>query len=183
MLVMRPAPCGGAARVVARLPSYGLVLRGRREPSRGFTLVEFMVAITVLSILLTLGVPAFSEFLATRRMQAAADVLYAQALFARSEAIKRNVTTVLQVNGGDVEVRQDDASLTVLRATRLPQGIALAPADVRFGANGRTRPLGATLFLSPAPTAGCTASDTLVCPQVAIGAGGEIQVCRDGTCS
>jgi len=71
----------------------------------------------------------------------------------------------------------------VLRTARLPEGIEIGAANVRFGANGRTRPLGAALILEPAPSAGCTASETVVCPRVAIGAGGEIQVCRDGTCS
>lgn len=59
--------------------------------SNGFTLIELMVAITVLGILLGLGVPAFSEIIRNNRTAAQANELLIALSLARSEASKRGL--------------------------------------------------------------------------------------------
>jgi type IV fimbrial biogenesis protein FimT len=154
----------------------------RARPARGFTLIELLAALVVLMLLLTAGTPALSEFLLARRLSAGADVLFASAVFARSEAIKRNATVLLEVDGSAVRVAQDDAAHTPIRSAALPAGLTVAPATLRFGAHGRTRPDGAALELAPAPAGGCVASESLQCPRVRINAGGRIDVCRTASC-
>lgn len=64
---------------------------GQTFPSyRGVTLIELLVAMSVLSILLAVGVPSFSQFTANTRLNSYANILFSHLSLARSEAIKRN---------------------------------------------------------------------------------------------
>lgn len=58
--------------------------------SSGITLVELLVAMSVLSILLAVGVPSFSQFSTSGRLSSYSDTLFSHMTLARSEAIKRN---------------------------------------------------------------------------------------------
>ncbi|MEK6708673.1 MAG: GspH/FimT family pseudopilin [Pseudomonadota bacterium] len=64
-------------------------------PSRGMTLVEVLVALSVLSILLAIGVPAFNQFVISNRLSAYSSDMLSTLTLARSEAIKRNSQVVL----------------------------------------------------------------------------------------
>lgn len=57
--------------------------------AEGVTLIELLVALSVMAIVLTLGVPAFTDFLASNRMTAAANDVVSSLHLARSEALKR----------------------------------------------------------------------------------------------
>lgn len=57
---------------------------------RGFTLLEMMVTLVLLSLLLALAVPPLGELVARNRAQAVAGVLVASLFLARTEAVKRN---------------------------------------------------------------------------------------------
>lgn len=150
--------------------------------TRGFTLIEMMVTIAVLALVLGAATPALSQFVLSRRLSSGAEVLYAGAVLARSEAIKRNTTVLLEAEGSAVRIVQDDAAQTPIRSFTLPAGLQAARATVRFGAHGRTRPDGATLELVAAPPGGCVESATLQCPHVRVSAGGRIDVCRTTSC-
>jgi len=56
----------------------------------GFTLIEVMVAVVVLSVLLSIGVPNFRDFIRNARLSAAANDFISATNLARAEAIKRN---------------------------------------------------------------------------------------------
>lgn len=62
---------------------------------RGFTLVELLIGVVILSILVAIAAPAFNDALATQRLRAATNELRMSISHARSEAVKRNVTTDL----------------------------------------------------------------------------------------
>lgn len=75
------------------------------QPHRasGFTLIEMMVALTILSILLAVGIPSMRSWLTSSRAAAASE-FYAEGLrMARAEALKRNVVSrlVLTTNAGN----------------------------------------------------------------------------------
>ncbi len=59
-------------------------------PSRGFTLLELVLALAVLTVLLAVGVPGFSALADKSTLRGAARALHADLWLARSEAIKRN---------------------------------------------------------------------------------------------
>jgi type IV fimbrial biogenesis protein FimT len=71
----------------------GCVARGKA--SRGFTLVELMVSLTLLGILAALALPSFSEAFLSNRLASFSNSFIASAQLARSEAIKRNASIKL----------------------------------------------------------------------------------------
>ncbi len=70
------------------------------QQNSGFTLVELMVTVAVLAILLGIAIPSFQGTLDKRRLTGAAEQLYADLQYARSEAIKRNTTVRLSFQSG-----------------------------------------------------------------------------------
>jgi len=69
--------------------------------TRGFTLVELMVAVAVVAVLLTLAAPAFYDFILVQRLKSINAQLVTDMQFARSEAVSH------------VERRPDDPTLNV----------------------------------------------------------------------
>jgi type IV fimbrial biogenesis protein FimT len=65
------------------------------ERVTGFTLVELLITIVVVSILLAAGVPAFKDFIKNNRVTAQTNDLVSAIQLARSEALKRGVNTVV----------------------------------------------------------------------------------------
>lgn len=59
-------------------------------PSRGFTLVEMMVAVAVLAILLSIGMPAFGGLIDNQRLDSSVNSLLRSVQFTRSEAVRQN---------------------------------------------------------------------------------------------
>lgn len=67
---------------------------------RGFTLVELMVSLVVLSILLAIGIPSFKSIIADQRVRAATTDLQSALTLARVEAVKRGVVVTLRPASG-----------------------------------------------------------------------------------
>jgi type IV fimbrial biogenesis protein FimT len=56
----------------------------------GFTLIELMITLAVLGVLAAIAAPSFSDILERRKLNGAGEALFANLLFAKTEAIKRN---------------------------------------------------------------------------------------------
>lgn len=56
----------------------------------GVTLIELLTVIAVMTILLLVVIPAFSDLLDRNRLKAATEIMYSDLQFAKTEAIKRN---------------------------------------------------------------------------------------------
>lgn len=69
----------------------------RAFPSRqgGYNLLELMMTLIVAGIVLGVGVPSFSEFMATNRMVSATNDMVTSIHFARTEAVKRRLPVTL----------------------------------------------------------------------------------------
>lgn len=80
------------------------------QRATGMTLVELLTTMLVLAIVLGLGVPAFFNVVDNNRMAAAVNELVASVHFARSEAVKRRVSTTLCASADGVACG-DGASL------------------------------------------------------------------------
>jgi type IV fimbrial biogenesis protein FimT len=63
--------------------------------SRGFTLLELMITVSVMAILLGLAVPTFTDIIRNNRLSAAANDLLHSTQVARSEAVKRQTPVVI----------------------------------------------------------------------------------------
>ena len=78
-----------------------------RRRARGFTLIEIMVAITILSILLAVGIPSMQSWMTSTRATAAAE-FYAEGMrMARAEALRRNVVSRLTLTLNATNGQQD----------------------------------------------------------------------------
>lgn len=62
---------------------------------KGFSLVELMIVISIVSILASLALPSFESFLRKRQMVGASDLFYTSLYLARTEAVKRNSTVTI----------------------------------------------------------------------------------------
>lgn len=73
------------------------MLNNRKQAARqaGFNILELMVVLFVAGILMTVGLPAFSGFMANNRMSTAANDLATTLHLARTEAIKRRAAVAV----------------------------------------------------------------------------------------
>ena len=73
--------------------------------SRGFTLIEMLVVITISAILVAMAIPMFERSIRSSQVSSAANALLAALDVARSEAIRRNVVvTVCRSTNPDADV-------------------------------------------------------------------------------
>jgi len=73
-------------------------MREQAKTSGGFTLIEMMIAITLMAILMAIAVPSFKDASLSSELRSIANDLVAHAALARSEAIKRNALVTLCVS-------------------------------------------------------------------------------------
>lgn len=73
----------------------------RRRSVAGFSLLELMIVLAILGILMSIAVPAYSEWIAGQRVRDTAADLHASLLRARNEAISRGLNVSLKPVGGN----------------------------------------------------------------------------------
>jgi type IV fimbrial biogenesis protein FimT len=140
------------------------------KPLRGFSLIELMITVSVLAILLGLGLPQFSQLIATQRQRTAASELFDSLAFARSEAVKRNADVTVSADdlaGGWSVVLDDD---TVLRSQPASPGVGFNPTALAavFNPQGRLK--------SGASSVEVTSSGASACRLVTIASNGRPHV-------
>lgn len=89
----------------------------KQRTSSGMTLVELMIGLAILALLLGLGVPSFSAFLANSKVRNAAEALQNGLAIARSEALRRNQNVEFVLTNDTVDLG------TVATATPATNGI------------------------------------------------------------
>ncbi len=150
---------------------------GLRSVSRarlgGFTLVEMLITVVVLAVLVALAVPNMQDALRKRRVIAAAEAVYGQIQFARSEAIKRSQDISAVITTASPWSVAVAGNATVTAGNYPDVTIAAAPATtVTFdGVRG--------LRSAPAIAGAETVTLTLGAYQLAIevGAVGRVKLC------
>ncbi len=152
---------------------------GARRQALGWSLIELLIAMTVLAISLSLGLPALSEAIDQSRLRTASADLEHAARMARSEALRRNTTVTLAVMGQTWQVRTGVApSELVLHQGSLGSRVLAATDTIRFSGSGFTTPTGDRLDLDLA-----VAGDPLncaqagVCRRLQVDAGGAARIC------
>jgi prepilin-type N-terminal cleavage/methylation domain-containing protein len=132
--------------------------------SRGFTLMEMLVVLTIIGILAGFGFPAMTKFLTTQSVRSAAYDLFADLIYARSEAISRGVTVSI-IGNAATNFKQgwavrENAGGTVIR-TQPSRDSAInftsSVSTITFDRNGRAQsPVEVTFTIVPVET---TAND------------------------
>ena len=144
---------------------------------RGLTLIELMVAFAIASMLALAAAPFFADYGINSRLREGGNALYAETLFAQSEAIKRN--RVVRVSSAASTITVEDmtvpATPVTLRTRTLSDGVSMATDSISFGSSGWPANLtGVSINLSHT-TATC--SDDYRCPGLRVEAGGAIRLC------
>lgn len=121
--------------------------------NRGFTLTEALVVLMIIGVLAAFGFPAMTRFLTTQSVRSASYDLFADLIYARSEAISRGVTVsiignaatnfkqgwTIRENGGGTVIRTQAArdsainfSSSVNQVTFDRNGRPQSPVEVQF---------------------------------------------------
>jgi type IV fimbrial biogenesis protein FimT len=134
----------------------------------GFTLIEALVVITIMTILAGIGSANFAWLNQATEIRSTAFDLVADLDFARSEAVKRNAdVTVAPVGDNWVNGWTITAAGTTLRE-RAPVGASLnfstAPATLVFDGSGRADLLAASTFRICPPATGLMGRNVRIDP-------------------
>lgn len=114
----------------------------------GFTLIELIVTLAVISVLLTMGIPQFQSMSANSRLTTVINSLTGDLAFARTEAIKRGTTTtVTATNVSDwatagwitaVNISGTETQLRISPALSGTTTFTSSSTSVTFNADGRS---------------------------------------------
>lgn len=66
-----------------------------RRDAHGFTLIEMMMGVAILTILVAIGAPSFSDFIKKSQLTSSSSALAADLNYARAEAIMRNAPVIV----------------------------------------------------------------------------------------
>lgn len=164
----------------------------RRVFTRGFTLIELMVAIGLLAFLLLIAYPGFVTMLANLRVRAVGDGVLSGLQYARGEALKRNMDITFRLDpvtgvGGGWQVVLPDTSV-IQQKSAAEGGAAEAQmaggnVDVVFNNLGRRAqptapPANLDIDITNPGVAACeTAGGSIRCLRVTVALGGEVRLC------
>jgi type IV fimbrial biogenesis protein FimT len=168
----------------------------RSALQRGFSLVELSIALTLLAMLLTFGLPLYSTFLQNQQIRANAEGVISGLQFARAEAISRNVAGGVQfiLAGNSWSVVVPSAPVPPLRSQsgneRTPNAVvSVVPAaatTVTFNGLGRMTapvlPIATNLQIGVSnPTGGaCLATSPAApmrCLTITVSQNGQARMC------
>jgi len=135
------------------------------QKEKGFSLIELIVAITVIAILAAAAIPTFRQWLPNMRLKAAARDLFGAAMLAKGEAVKRNKWCALSFNQSisgknmvyavfedtDKDCEYDAGEPVLLKVQNWPKQVSLDTSQgggtgITFLLNDNNRP---TIVFSP----------------------------------
>ena len=138
----------------------------------GFTMIELMVTIAIVGILIAVAVPSFTESMARRSLEGAANELNADLQYTKSQAVSLNapISMLTSEHGYIVSRAPADPNVPTLKTISLDSKITLtSPLSVSFDPYRDFASAAITITLSHTKT-----SSQL---QVKVDAMGRIQMC------
>lgn len=78
-----------------------------RRSETGFTLVEMMITLVILGLLITIGIPSLSDFVASQKVRTTASDMIADMALARAEAIKESRSSLVERVSGATNTWKD----------------------------------------------------------------------------
>ncbi|MEF8699496.1 MAG: GspH/FimT family pseudopilin [Candidatus Accumulibacter sp. UW26] len=137
----------------------------------GFTLIEVMVVVALLSVLLGLGAPAFSRYVANVRLRSTAETVLADLQKARTTAIRENSNVTWAATGSS------GAIVIGASVSDIDGGDALV-----FTPFGGTTLSASAVFSFTNPAAGACHTDEgpVRCLNIIVTTGGRVRLCDPG---
>ena len=145
--------------------------------TQGFSLIELMIGLAVLSMLLLLGVPAFSTVLQNMKLRSSAENFVAGMQLARAEAVRRN--TQVEILLTDDDANGVNAVTTAYSPTgrtwivRAVSGGVLKALDYKLGYEGEGSMSTPAVKMSGSTDAGATPVSSVVFDGFGIGYNGS----------
>ena len=76
-----------------------LPVRKPRAHAHGFTLIELMIVLTIVAILIAVGLPSMTDFIAEQRVRTAASDVVSEIMFARAKAVEQSRRVIIEKLG------------------------------------------------------------------------------------
>lgn len=144
---------------------------------RGLTIIEMMIGVAITAILLSMASPYFADFINNSRLREGGNALMAEALYAQSEALKRNGQVRLSITSTSTQViDMTGATPVTLRTRMLTTGLTAVAQNIDFGSDGMTRPRGTESSVDMS-YGSISCSNDQRCPRLRVEAGGSIRLC------
>ncbi|MCF1439660.1 MAG: GspH/FimT family pseudopilin [Candidatus Thiodiazotropha taylori] len=103
--------------------------------TKGFTLIELMMAVVIAAILLSVGIPAFLTLSERTSVSTTSNEMLAALLLARSEAVRQESNTTFTPSGNGWQV--DTGVLNLLTHTVDSNSITISGNAVTYNSRGR----------------------------------------------
>lgn len=121
------------------------------KKQKGFTVVELMIALAIIAILSSVGVPSYKRFIEQGKFSQAYNNLYNAYRFARSEAIKTSSTMILDAKAGGwangwVVYPAADQSKILLESPAPQVGVSVSAATMTIKGLGSVSATNVTTF-------------------------------------
>jgi type IV fimbrial biogenesis protein FimT len=119
------------------------IFKNRKNKTKGFTLLELMMVLAVVGIVMAMGAPSFNKLIEKNTVKKASSDLTMTMLLARSEAVKRNQTVLVEpLNGTWTDGWSVSSGVEVISTFDTAEGVNIdGPLSVTFAGNGRIQEL------------------------------------------
>lgn len=145
--------------------------------ARGFTFIELLIVLAIAALIASAATPMISDYSVNSRLREGGSLLLADALFAQSEALKRNTNVRFAVTTNALAVTQVDSG-EVLRQRTLPAGVQAAATTLVFGGSGRPAVFGTSASVDLSSDS-VSCSSQYRCPRLIVDGGGGVRLCAN----